>query len=62
LQNATNVEDAVKAMHLGYENGSAGAMATPEQLTRRYTEAWANVGYRPYSYDESHSKRYNFAQ
>ena len=62
LQNATNVEDAVKAMHLGYENGSAGAMATPEQLTKRYTEAWANLGYRPYSYGESHSKRYNFAQ
>lgn len=62
LQNATNVEDAVKAMHLGYENGSAGAMATPEQLTKRYTEAWANLGYRPYSYDESHGKRYNFAQ
>lgn len=62
LQNATNVEDAVKAMHLGYENGSSGAMATPEQLTKRYTEAWANLGYRPYSYGESHSKRYNFAQ
>ena len=62
LQNATNVEDAVKAMHLGYENGSAGAMATPEQLTKRYTEAWANLGYKPYSYGESHSKRYNFAQ
>lgn len=62
LQNATNVEDAVKAMHLGYENGSAGAMATPEQLTKRYTEAWANLGYRPYSYGDSHSKRYGFAQ
>lgn len=62
LQNAINVEDAVKAMHLGYENGSAGAMATPEQLTKRYTEAWANLGYKPYSYGESHSKRYNFAQ
>ena len=62
LQNATNVEDAVKAMHLGYENGSAGAMATPGQLIKRYTEAWANLGYRPYSYDESHGKRYNFAQ
>lgn len=62
LQNATNVEDAVKAMHLGYENGSAEAMATPEQLTKRYTEAWSNLGYRPYSYDESHRKRYNFAQ
>lgn len=62
LQNATNVEDAVKAMHLGYENGSSGAMATPEQLTKRYTESWANLGYRPYSYDESHGKRYNFAQ
>jgi hypothetical protein len=30
LQNALSVEDAVKAMHLGYENGSSGAMATPE--------------------------------
>lgn len=30
LMNAKSVEDAVKAMHLGYENGTASALATPE--------------------------------
>jgi len=49
-------------MHLGYENGSRGAMATPEQLTATYTKAWANLGYRPYNYEESHNKRLGFAQ
>ena len=62
LQNASSVEDAVKAMHLGYENGSSGAMATPEQLTATYTKAWAKAGYGPYSYKDSHDKRYKFAQ
>lgn len=62
LENATSVDDAVKAMHLGYENGSRGAMATPEQLTATYTKAWANLGYRPYNYDESHNKRLGFAR
>lgn len=62
LENATSVNDAVKAMHLGYENGSRGAMATPEQLTATYTKAWEKLGYRPYNYDESHNKRLGFAQ
>lgn len=62
LQNALSVEDAVKAMHLGYENGSSGAMATPEQLTATYTKAWKKAGYGPYSYKDSHDKRYKFAQ
>lgn len=62
LQNASSVEDAVKAMHLGYENGSSGAMATPEQLTATYTKAWEKAGYGPYSYKNSHDKRYKFAQ
>jgi hypothetical protein len=49
-------------MHLGYENGSAGAMATPEALTRTYSAAWAKLGYRPYSYEASHNKRFTYAQ
>jgi hypothetical protein len=62
LLNTDSVEDAVKAMHLGYENGSSGAMATPESLTRTYSAAWAKLGYRPYSYEASHNKRFNYAQ
>lgn len=62
LQNATSVDDAVRAMHLGYENGSVGAMATPEQLTSTYTRAWAKAGYGPYNYEKSHGKRLNYAQ
>ena len=62
LANASSVEDAVKAMHLGYENGSSGAMATPEQLTQTYSKAWSKLGYGPYSYNDSHNKRFNYAQ
>lgn len=62
LAQATSVEDAVRAMHLGYENGSSGAMATPEQLTQTYSAAWRKLGYGPYSYSNSHNKRYNYAQ
>lgn len=62
LANASSVEDAVKAMHLGYENGSSGAMATPEQLTQTYSKAWSKLGYGSYSYNDSHNKRLNYAQ
>lgn len=62
LTSTSSVEEAVKAMHLGYENGSASAMSTPEQMTRTYSRAWARLGYRPYSYQDSHNKRLNYAQ
>lgn len=62
LASATSVEDAVRAMHLGYENGSSRAMATPDQLTQTYSRAWSRLGYRPYSYADSHNKRFNYAQ
>lgn len=61
LASATSVEDAVRAMHLGYENGSSGAMSTPEAMQRTYSAAWARLGYRPYSYQESHDKRLKYA-
>ena len=63
LFNTKSVEEAVKAMHLGYENGGDNSMATPEQLTATYTNSWRKLGIkRPYSYQDSHNKRFNYAQ
>ena len=61
LASATSVEDAVRAMHLGYENGSSGAMSTPEAMQRTYSAAWSRLGYRPYSYQKSHNTRLKYA-
>lgn len=62
LKNASDVNEAVQAMHLGYENGTAEAFATPEQLTKIYTPAWEKLGYGKYNYQDSHNKRYGYAQ
>lgn len=61
LKSTNDVSKAVEAMHLGYENGSSNAFATPEQLTATYTPAWEKLGYGPYSYQDSHNKRYKYA-
>ena len=57
LNNAKTVDDAVRAMHLGFENGSATALATPDSLTQTYSKAWEKLGYGPYDYQKSHNKR-----
>jgi hypothetical protein len=62
LKNAKSVEDAVSAMLLGYENGTRGAMATPEQLTATYAPRWKRLGYRPYNYNNEYSTRVNHAR
>lgn len=63
LKTATTVEDAVKAMHLGYENGSASAMATPEQMEATYIPAWQKLygNSKRYSYTDSHNLRLSHA-
>lgn len=63
LKTATTVEDAVKAMHLGYENGSATAMLTPEQMTAVYTPAWKKLygDSKKYDYTASHNIRLSYA-
>ena len=63
LKTATTVEDAVKAMHLGYENGSATAMLTPEQMTAVYAPAWKKLygDSRKYDYTQSHNTRLSYA-
>lgn len=61
LASATSVDDAVKAMHLGYENGSATAFATPEQLQATYSKAHRKLYNKDYSYADSHGKRLSFA-
>ena len=63
LKTATTVDDAVKAMHLGYENGSATAMLTPEQMTAVYAPAWKKLygDSRKYDYTQSHNIRLSYA-
>lgn len=62
LKSTSDVNEAVQAMHLGYENGTADAFATPEQLTKIYTPAWEKLGYGKYNYKDLHNKRYGYAQ
>lgn len=63
LRTATTVDDAVRAMHLGYENGSASAMMTPEQMESIYVPAWKKLygDSKKYSYMNSHNIRLSHA-
>lgn len=62
LKSTSDVNEAVQAMHLGYENGNSNAFATPEQLTAAYSRAWEKLGYGKYDYQASHNKRLGYAQ
>ena len=63
LKTAGSVDDAVRAMHLGYENGSATAMLTPEQMESIYIPAWKKLygDSKKYSYLNSHNVRLSHA-
>lgn len=63
LKTANSVDDAVRAMHLGYENGSATAMLTPEQMESIYVPAWKKLygDSKKYSYLNSHNVRLSHA-
>lgn len=60
----STIEDAVYAMHRGYENGTFKAFATPEQMGSKYTKAWAKNPYitRKYDFNESEQTRFRLAQ
>lgn len=63
LASATSLEDAVRAVHLGYTNGSAAGFSTPEQMNSTYQPIWASMpGYPVYNYNDEHIKRLKYAQ
>lgn len=62
LRQATSSDQAADLVHRGYENGSRTALATPEQLTKIYSSAWAKLGYSSYNYQKSLQRRQNDAR
>lgn len=60
----TTVEDAVDAMHRGYENGTSKAFASPQQMGKTYSKAWANdpTISRDYKYSEAANVRLRHAK
>lgn len=57
IKQAKDINQATDIVYRGYENGSANALATPEQLTKIYGKAWSKLGYKPYNFKEELSKR-----
>ena len=59
LTSAKDYKQAVDAMYYGYENGSAGAMATRDQIVSAYTRAHRSLYGKQFNIDESLNNRYN---
>lgn len=57
LKAAKSAEEASEIVYRGYENGSSSRMASPENMQKVYEVAWANLGYRPYNYEEENKAR-----
>jgi hypothetical protein len=60
----TTVQDAVDAMHRGYENGTSKAFASKEQMGETYSKAWTNdpAISRDYKYSEAANVRLQHAK
>ena len=57
LKKSQSVDESTDAIYRGFENGSANALATPEQLTSTYGKAWKRLGYKPYVFQNELNSR-----
>ena len=58
LQSAKTSTEAVDAVYRGYENGSANALTSVDQMTKTYSKAWKRLsGYKGYNFQHELSKR-----
>lgn len=62
LSKAITSEEAADLVYRGYENGSTAGLATPEQLIRSYGNAWGDLNYRVYNFDNELLSRQNKAK
>lgn len=62
LRTTSNVDDAALAMHLGFENGDAKHMMTPEGMNKIYKPVWKSYGWRDYDFNETHAKRQKYSR
>lgn len=62
LSKAITSEEAADLVYRGYENGSTARLATPEQLMKSYGNAWSDLNYRVYNFDNELLSRQNKAK